>query len=391
MKILALTKRRDACWWLRVLNPMSLMNSRGHSYEDELLEQSLVCPACGTGVQEVHWNNPKSEFMCIDCGNPLMSRELISAWQENLLRLIDDAEVVAFQRPTSVQSVALMKHCKNLGKKVVQLCDDDYLNVPQDNPGYMYYLERRAAVEDTLRLSDAINVTTRPLADLYSSYSKNISLIPNCLDLDAINVTPEAPVLSCYSSDRKAMSLERLREMSDGRKVILWGGSPTHEKDLEIVINPIRRISRSEKVLFCFVGYVHRAFLEILRPDQIALFSLIPHSMYFSVYKAIRADIGLAPVAESKFNAGKSGLKALEYSALGILPVVSQFVTYAGLLPGQIEAKNADYDWYVALRNAINMSPEERETRVSANLQKVESDYDIKTQVVQWERFFESL
>jgi glycosyltransferase involved in cell wall biosynthesis len=48
----------------------------------------------------------------------------------------------------------------------------------------------------------------------------------------------------------------------------------------------------------------------------------------FDYYRQLQMDIGLAPVRDSQFNRGKSGLRAIEYAALGIVGVFTDHELY---------------------------------------------------------------
>jgi hypothetical protein len=64
-------------------------------------------------------------------------------------------------------------------------------------------------------------------------------------------------------------------------------------------------------------------------------------------------DIGLAPLADTRFNSAKSDIKLLDYLALGLLPVVQDCAAYR-LDPqtGQIAVHAKD--WFAALRDLID-------------------------------------
>jgi glycosyltransferase involved in cell wall biosynthesis len=67
-------------------------------------------------------------------------------------------------------------------------------------------------------------------------------------------------------------------------------------------------------------------------------------------------DIGLAPLAETPFNACKSAIKVLEYAALGLASLASDVVAYQGSLadgPGGMLVPNTTEAWYEALSRLI--------------------------------------
>lgn len=372
---------------------MSHLNHRGHEVDDELLERQVVCETCAAankpyGPYELQWD-ADDDIHCPACKSQLISPEDRKAWTDNLERLFTEKDIIAFQRPTELSHLRLMKKAKKMGKKIVQVCDDDYLNVPEWNTGYRYYTERRAIIEETLRICDAIDVTTLYLKELYSKYCDRVEILPNSCDGELIDVTPPMPEFVMFDRKGHRLSMEQYQEMRAGNKLILWGGSPTHEKDLELIVGACRRLSRTEKVVFAMVGYAHRALLEVVPKERLILFSLIPCMQYYMLYKGISPDIGLAPVCDVPFNRGKSNLKALEYQFIRTLPVVSDFVTYQGSTPRGFYAQNDERGWFTAMRNAVNCN--DLEERLTENRMFVGEHYDIKNTVVKWEEFYGSL
>lgn len=391
IKVGYLTKKRDACHWLRVLNPMSLLNANGHQANDELLEQQLYCMKCRKGPYETQYTEKEEDKVCPDCSNVMMSRQDFVNWKLRVFRLVRDHDIICFQRPTHPAHVTMMRESKAVGKKVVQICDDDYINIPEFNTGYKYYTARRQVIIESLQESDAIDVTTPYLKNLYSRFCENVEILPNCLDLAMVDACMPIDGVKVYAGAGKEISWDRFAEVRKGKRLVLWGGSPTHEKDLEVVIPAIRRLSRDENLLFAFVGYVHRAILEDVPEGRLFLFGLVSNTQYFPLYKKIAPEIGIAPVCEIPFNQGKSGLKSIEYQAILALPVVSDWVTYKNSTPAGIYAENTPRGWYNALSKAASMSDEDLKSRTIENRKFIEDNYDISTKWQLWVKFYEKV
>lgn len=399
MKIAFLTKRTDACFWLRIMNPMSHLVSRGHDCSDDVFEKALFCESCARqgrpyGPYEHQWDHSGS-IRCPVCRSEIMSEHDVLNWRTKIKRQIDNADVVVFQRPTDPAHLRLMHYAKSKGKKVVQTCDDNYLEVPYWNSGYQYYSQRQDTIKETLRISDAIDVTTQSLKDLYSAYARS-EILPNSIDLEILDATPPISSFDLFRFNRKTSSTDRIpadqyESMRKEKKVILWGGSPTHEKDLELIVGAVRRIARSENVLFVFAGYIHRAIIDAIPEDRLALVGIVPATEYYALYKRIAADIGLAPVVDVPFNRGKSNLKAIEYAAMKTVPVMSDIITYRGAAPMGIYTTNDERGWYNAIRKAIHLSSEELAQTLDENRKFCEQNYDIKQNVQMWESFYDSL
>ena len=395
LRITFLTKRFDSCAWLRIINPLSQLVARGHECWDESFERQLFCSACAQagrphGPYEFQWDH-EGEIVCPSCRFSMMSEQEVSEWRERILSQADQADLVVFQRPTELSHLKLMRRVKGMGKKIIQTADDHYLDVPAFNSGYHYYSLRRATVEESFRLCDAVDVTTPVLKQVYEAYCPKVSVLPNSLDLEILDQTPALKHLDVFNRAGVRISEEDFTKLRSGKKVILWGGSPTHEKDLEMIVSACRRISRSEQVVFVFVGYIHQGLLEAIPQDRLILVGLVSSQQYYALYKALSADIGLAPVVDVPFNHAKSNLKAIEYQALGILPVMSDLITYRGSSPCGIYAQNDEYSWYLAMKKAIHREPDELAHALQMNRKFCEDHFDIKKNVLLWEQFYEEV
>jgi glycosyltransferase involved in cell wall biosynthesis len=366
---------------------MSQLSERGHQCEDEEFERQVFCDPCMSaglycGPYDVQWDQEESH--CASCKRLLVSAADIQVWKKSILDKINQSDVVVFQRPVGMSHLRLMRLAKSAGKVVVQTADDDYLNIPEWNPGHQFHVSRREIIEESFRISDAVDVTTPYLKQLYSNYLPNVEVIPNCLDLDLISAMP--PVEPIIFSNNQKITPPHLDEKRQGRKMIFWSGGPSHEKDLELIVGAVRRISRSEDVVFGLMGYAHRALLEIIPQDRLFLFSAVPCMNYYQTYKAIKPEISLAPVVDIPFNRGKSNLKVTEAMAIGSFPIASAGVTYGDSIGCGMATPNDERSWFEALREACRTDLSER---VKANTTFVRK-FDIKENAPLWERFYQT-
>lgn len=392
MKIGYLTKRKDACWYYRVMLPMSHLAMAGHEVRDDVLELIQVCQKCRQGGLQERQIYDVGPWQCGVCGNPFDDN--ISEWHQRVIALIKWADVVVFQRATDVQHLRLMREVKDLGKPVIFEADDNYIEVPEWNTGYQYYKPRRGFIEEMLRLCTAITVTTDALKRRYLEFNSKIFILPNSLDIEMIDVSAPLPEYAIYDlrrKDKPNVSVEEFQQIRKDKKVVGWGGSPTHEKDVEIIIGPLLELIRKHpEVIVVMVGFVHRQMLEKFPPNTLFCVGLVPVMAYINLYKALAFDVGLAPVIENDFNAGKSALKVLEYQAINVLPVASNFETYKDSIGrGYLAFNNDPYKWYLSIRHAL--FKEDRSERIEFNRKMVEEKSDIKNNVKLWEAAYKTV
>lgn len=176
--------------------------------------------------------------------------------------------------------------------------DDDIWNTHASNHGAASFNDPQIlrVIEDNLRLADAVTVTTPQLGELVGQFNDRVFVLPNCVD---------------------AALLDQTRPRSE-RVTIGWAGGSSHINDFAATGGALRTfLRRNPEVDLHVVGTDFRRALG--RPDG-------RHSDWsenlVDYLSKIDFDIGIAPLAYHAFNKSKSDLKALEYAALGI-PVVA--------------------------------------------------------------------
>ena len=195
-----------------------------------------------------------------------------------------------------------------LRHRLVYELDDDIWHVLLTNwSAHQMYsrADTQDVVEHCIEVADMVQVSTAPLAELVWPFNKNVVILPNCVPAWVLDV--QRP---------------RRRECTVG-----WFGAASHGEDLAGVADPVR------KVLYANPG----ARLHIMGTDFRPTFGItqtrytdwLPDPDYFRV---IDFDIGLCPLADYRFNASKSGLKAMQYMALGIPVIATDAEPYRGIV-----------------------------------------------------------
>jgi len=189
-------------------------------------------------------------------------------------------------------------------KPVLLEIDDNFLSTPTYNPASASYdpdsIFRKLCITQ-MREADGVIVSTPYLKELYSEFNDNIYVVPNCIDFDVWGRTK--------------------RKASKGRVVIGWAGGASHNDDLAIVEPAVDYILKKyPKVEFKFVHGISPA-LRKRKVKHISKFARIDKYPQFIASQGF--DIGIAPLVDNAFNRGKSNLRWLEYSALGVPTVAS--------------------------------------------------------------------
>jgi len=203
--------------------------------------------------------------------------------------------------------------------------------------------------------ADMVTVTHDRLRNEVLKLNKRCEILPNALPYNTGQFTDIWH--SVDTSPSKDIDKSALR--------LLWCGGVTHEKDIDILANPFKRIASDthlkDKLHFIMAGYDdanlqtrnvwHRMISSFLCGFKLNghLRSPLPPDSYMAFYTD--ADICIAPLLASKFNSMKSNLKVLEAAAKRLPIIVSDVHPYSDC-PYAIKVLS-QRDWYKRIRSLV--------------------------------------
>jgi glycosyltransferase involved in cell wall biosynthesis len=177
-------------------------------------------------------------------------------------------------------------------------------------------------------------------------------------------------------------------------------GTFTHEADLFMILEPLRRFlrERRESVHFQMVGIsaedgLGLAFrglpVQILRAEAVAEYPAFVRWML----DHIQWDMGVAPLVDNPFTRCKSDIKFLDYSLMGIPGIYSEVESYrttvkpgeTGLLAGERSAA-----WYEELCRLADDSDLRAHIRQNA-FRHVHRERVLEHCVSQWQRVIQEV
>ena len=221
--------------------------------------------------------------------------------------------------------------------------NDDYWVLPKWNPAYKAYKKLiKNALLDSFQFADIITTTTQKLADEIRTVTNiPIYVIPNCLDLK--------------------QSQWNIPKVKSDKLRIGWVGGSSHEEDLKVLGNSIKRFCEEYDAEFYMGGHMieygvwHDMEKCITgttvdkRPDWFKTIRASSPDTYGSMYAQF--DIAIAPLQESRFNSFKSELKIIEAAAYNLPIICSNVHPYKShqYNPGCILTTNNEESWYLDL------------------------------------------
>lgn len=185
-------------------------------------------------------------------------------------------------------------------KLVIDL-DDDILSthLEPNNPAYKAYLQPGARYAEfaqaCLREADLVTVSTEYLKKKYESINKNIVVIPNFIDPDLWKFTHKP------------------------KDVLGFSGSGSHQADWNM-IEPMVKEAKFKS-----------AVLSPVRADVDNRVNWVDMLYYPKELSDMHFGVGLAPLKDTLMARGKSNLRWLEYSQLGIPTVASNTLPFKGI------------------------------------------------------------
>ena len=231
-----------------------------------------------------------------------------------------EAEIVVVERTwkpavTLGEAEDLVARVRRQGSCLVYSLDDNLLDLeglPQ---------ETRAVVRLFCREADGVVVATPALAERVGGLSRCVRLVPNAVD-ERLHFSGE----------------EDPPQQREGRLVVGYMGTFTHDRDLMMVLQPLREILRQwpgpvelqivgaladRKLMLAFEGLP--ATLIQVPGQDVAYPRFVPW-----MHRNLRWDVAVAPLEDTAFNRYKSDIKYLDYAALGCPGIYSSVPSYTG-------------------------------------------------------------
>lgn len=217
-----------------------------------------------------------------------------------------DADVLVFQRVSNPEVLALLPELQARGHAIVMDVDDDLHSLPTANAAYGQ--ENPRMVLKACALADLVTVTTPALAARYAPHGR-YRVLPNCVP---------AAILD-------------LPRQSDGRTVGWGGWIGTHPGDLPVTRGGVAEAVRRADARFQVVGPGDGVASQ-LGLDTLTATGPLTNVAAFEFEQALgELDVGIVPLADTKFNAAKSWLKGIQYAARGVPFVASPAAEYRKL------------------------------------------------------------
>lgn len=222
---------------------------------------------------------------------------------------VTDLDLAVFQRVGTARQVELVRALQVAGIGVAIDVDDALYCIDPDSGSFPAWNDRRSAthwsnLEEACRKADLVTVTTDALARHYARHSR-VERIPNGLP------------------DRAYVEPSPLAALTDAVTIGWSGVAASHPHDLEVVGTALADVLAEDREVYVKVVGDGLWAADVLQVPSERLVNKDRVPLYDYHEALAGTDVGIVPLADTKFNEAKSSLKALEYMGVGARVVAS--------------------------------------------------------------------
>lgn len=227
----------------------------------------------------------------------------------------DHYDIIVLQQPKGAKWAKLIDVLRERGKTVLFEIDDYLHGIPQEkeHQAREYYTKTKLSeIEWAMRHCDGLIVSTQFIADQYWHFNKRVFICRNGIDLKRYDLK---------KPKRKSVNIG-------------WAGAAGHKEAIWPWLMQIGAVMRlREKVCFVSVGdpTYAQGFAQAFGPQRAIGVPWAQVEQYPGAMTMF--DMAIAPAGQSPWWRGKSDLRWLEASALGI-PIIADPVNYPDIEPG---------------------------------------------------------
>lgn len=268
-------------------------------------------------------------------------------------------DVVVLQLDASPMALKFAEALKAMGKKVIFELDDAFDALEKHHPRYEELMrpDAQARYWRMIEQADAVTVSSKSLANRITVRNDRVTVIPNMVPLSGWPLSPE-------------------NETAEFR--VLWAGSVSHGPDLAMIARELTAFAKDrDNVRLVFFG---RKPPKLELPEsQVRVLPFCDFAQYPEALAAVRADVALAPLADTPWNRAKSAIKLVEYGASGYPIIASAVGPYSDALAEDPEvclpAGTSEGEWHDGLR--FFYDNEDYRKKYSASAARFARRYDV--------------
>lgn len=271
---------------------------------------------------------------------------------EESQKLCSEADVIVVERNFFGDTLTMMQYWKVRNKTVIAIFDDAYDLIHPQNISHDFWKKGEVKIQTEdgqekvvtmlpkpieqfkwgLRIAKAVQVPSVNLAKDWSKYNKTY-YVHNYLNIN------------------KYLDVQPLYPKMKDELVIGWCGSMSHHSSFTDsgILTALRKVARVYSNVKVVIGGDRRLY-DLLDVKNKVFQPYVPDEQWTPLIKSL--DIGLAPLA-GEYDKRRSWIKVLEYMALKVPWVATNYETYSELTEFGITTDNGYQNWEKALSTMI--------------------------------------
>lgn len=283
------------------------------------------------------------------------------AWGFELPADVEQSYDVVIGQRLAGDNPRWLELCRNGNVLTVYDMDDDLLSIdPENAVPYSIYAPLVDRTRELVIAADVVTVCTPHVRDTFREFHRNVHEVPICVTRDQL-ATPQRPT---------------------GAFTVGWAGSPFHAQDWHELRGALDDLhTRRPNVAFHFMG---ATYASPGLPARVT--GLQPVDQYVN---ALDFTVGLAPLAKTPHNRGKSHTKPLEYGVRGVPVIATRWGQYVDWVVdgGNGYLVDSRSDWVDVL---TALTDDEAHVRaLSAGARETAARYTIDLHIDSWKRAYE--
>lgn len=239
----------------------------------------------------------------------------------------------------------LVEHCQKHGMRLVYDLDDDLLGIAEsEHPERARYAAYASSIRLLASKASEVRVSTPELKQRMAKHSNNVKVVPNALD-----------------ASTWALDGAPLHRWAHNEVAIVYMGTMTHHADFEMVKGVLQRIKNKygKAVSINLIGVsADRNESGWCRYIDVPSHASTSYPAFASwLIRSMSFDIGIAPLVDNEFNRAKSGIKFLDYTAMGLATLTSDVPAYRDTIENEVTGLVVPNDpeaWYGALDRLVS-------------------------------------
>lgn len=315
--------------------------------EKNCTEHNIIRPARAVNKLEGH----HAEVIDIDT---------FTANRPETQNIISKADVVVIERNYFNDTLAIMQFWKGRGKTLIAIFDDAYDIMHRRNVAYPFWKHGELSATNENGKTKRVYAFPKPL-DMFSWGCQMVKAIqvPSVYLQKDWSRFNDTYLIHNYIEAEKYIDVQPLYPHSN--VIVGWGGSLSHLASFTDsgALKALKRVVYKYNNVKVMISGDKRVFDEVDLPIGKKLYQpFVPEEQFLPLMKTF--DIAIAPLA-GEYDKRRSRVKCLEYAALKIPFVASDYPVYSDMKEYGIYVNNTWQEWEEALCHMVDNLEERRE------------------------------